>query len=266
MKILAGLLSSLLVVLVLSSCLTLALRQTVLNTTYISNKISSTHLTTDISAALPAVISSKAGDGPDTKQVAAVAQKVLTPQALQTKVDLALTQLNDYLNRSGPTPQLDLRDLAAQAKAQGFELPAEVTTQPFTLKSETAQKIKQGYEIGNKAYFVSLTTTLVLLLILFLICVKEKTYKFLISLFLFSALLQTALFVITKYLPSFIAPKIPQSDVAFRSLQTAAEAFAWSVLSDVGQWFLVFAITFFVLGFVTLGFAAISRIRHKRAV
>ncbi len=263
MKIIAGFLSSLLVPLLLSASLSLVVRKTIMDSGYIGHKIETTQVTTDLSRVLPGLIVKQAGPGVDAKQVQAVVQTVLTPGAIQSKVTDGLSQLNSYLANNGAVPELDLRDLAIQARKSGLDIPDELTTKPLVLPADTGSQLKRIYSLSNQIDMISLVATGVLFLLLFLICVRLKNYKFLVSLFLTNGAFQLVLFVAARYAPMLLLQHMPAVDPAAQELVVIGQKLGFSILGDIASWFGWLAVAFFAIGFVILGLSFVSATRHK---
>ncbi len=265
MKFLVWLLNSILLSSIFALCFTFAMQRTVFSPDYLRDKIQRSGLTVQLSDILPGLLAQQAGKDVPKEDIQRAVKDVLTPQLLQTKVNQAADQFNNYLAKNGALPQLDLKDVAQAAAANGIDIPPEAVAKPIVLPATTGNQMKLVYQKTAQAQMISLLVTLVLFLIIFMICYRTHDYGALTYLFVMSGLMQLLLYLTMKYAPDLVVRFIPTTDPAMQPLVQAFEKFAWSVLADIGWWFAIFAIVFFVLGGVTFVLSLISRTRHKSA-
>jgi hypothetical protein len=168
--------STLLTSLLFATVVGLTADQTVLNTTYIENKLESQNAYSRLSDALSTEISKNSGD-PSMSQDAVASQlkTVLTPEVLQKKIDTTLKQLQAYLQGNGPVPALDVSDLMQQAKQSGLEVQQDKFNKPVTLTATT--KIKKVSDAAKLVSIGTLVATAVLLLGVLAIAIKRRNYK-----------------------------------------------------------------------------------------
>jgi multisubunit Na+/H+ antiporter MnhB subunit len=117
LSLVSKLLAALLVSVITLATITLLFSQTLLNSHYIENKLSTTNSYNRLSDALATEISKQA-DPPDPTLKDKL-KTVLTANVLQQKLTLGLDQLQAYYQGKGPAPSIPVDDLKARALAAG---------------------------------------------------------------------------------------------------------------------------------------------------
>lgn len=134
LSLLSKFLATLLVPVTLTAVVTTVMNQTLLNSQYIEGKLAATNSYQRLSVALSDEIGKKAPDF-GSQQVSTALQSVLTPEALKTKINGALDQMQAYYRgETAQLPTIDLTELGARAQAMGLPVAANSEiTRPIQL-------------------------------------------------------------------------------------------------------------------------------------
>lgn len=261
MQFIASFLAPVATSLMLAACFNFVMQQTVLNTDYIQKQIKEQQVAAELTKILPKVLASQGEMEVDPQVMEQALSMVLSPEALDTKLSEAVSQLDAYLNSGADLPQLDLRDIAEQARANGIEIPEEVTDKPLVLPQDIGDHLRSAHTKSTLAQQYSLIGLIGVLLALFLVAVKTRTYKYLITVFVTSALVQLVLFIGLGFGRDMLLGMI--SDLEPKELAPLAERLATQLSSDMGTWFVRFGSVFAVISAVLIAFSVVSHFRHR---
>ncbi len=122
----------------------------------------STELTREAYAAYPNL--------PDSEQV------LITPEALQLKVQAFLAQFQQYVHGDASAPVLDLRDLVGQSQAAGLPIPADSSlAKPFQLPATGLSSSSLHNFDSTKRQAIILSALLAI--VLGAVCYKRRRYQ-----------------------------------------------------------------------------------------
>lgn len=261
MQFIASFLAPIATSLMLAACFNFIMQQTVLDTDYIQKQIKEQHVAEELTKVLPKVLASQGAMEVDPRAMEQALAMVLSPEAIDAKLSEAVSQLDAYLDDDADLPQLDLRDIAAQARANGIEMPEEVTDKPLVLPQDIGDQLKSAHTKSTMAQQYSLIGLIGVLLALFLVAVKTRTYKYLITVFLTSALVQSALFIGLGFGRDMLLGMA--SDLEPKEFAPLAERLVIQLSGDIGTWFVRFGSVFAVISAVLIAFSAVSHFRHR---
>jgi hypothetical protein len=221
--------------------------QTILNSKYLKQQFTEANGYNRLSTALSAEIAQEAGA--DNPQVAATAQKILTPQVLRQRTDQALDQYQANLKGNGQVPTIDLSDLAAQAQAAGVQIPADsALNQPIKLAPANAAGSKPAQQVDRTK--IALVVAVVLLLVLAFTSWKSKRYttipNALISTGVIIGLIALGILGSQKAIEHFV--KFDFTSNAFASIGNDVVT---SIAKDIGHRYGMIAIILLAVGIVT---------------
>lgn len=225
-------LSSLLVVVLASATVTTVLNQTLLSSHYIEGKLASTDSYNRLSVALTDQIS-KQDSLAANPEVTAKISAVLTPAALQAKINGALDQFQNYYRGDGPPPVIDLTDLAAQAQAAGIPIGEDSgLTKPIPLS--TNSNGKSASKTYGQVGMVSVIASGVLIVALLAISWKRGRYvalpDVLIAVGIFVGLLALAFVLASNMLTNHI-----KLDTASNAFAPIARDLASTIMADLAK-------------------------------
>lgn len=265
MKLLAGLLSSLLVTIVFALSLNWIFFNNVLQADYLMQKVKETNVGTHISQLMLVQFTAGLDDGAEKKQAEKVVSALFAPGYIESKLETVLTDFESFLKQNGATPKITFQELDGEAKKLGITLPQELTSGSISPSDKIAKQLKADYARVQKFESVGIIAASALFLVLFLISIKRREYGALMSFFYFSAFWHVLAYAFFVYGPNSIYGLIPPAPKITAPLVKGAELLIASVFRDIGQQLLVFGAVFLGIGLVVTGFAWISKLRHKPA-
>lgn len=176
LKFLSRLMASLLTTLLFATVVSVTANQTILNTTYIENKLQSQNAYDRLSDALSDEISKNSND-PTVSQTAVAAQlkNILTPAVLQQKIDVTLKQLHDYFHGNGAVPTLDVSDLVQAAQQAGLQVDGNKFSKPVELTAAT--KFKKVSGTAKVVGIGTIAAEVALFLGVLAIAIKRRDYR-----------------------------------------------------------------------------------------
>lgn len=243
---LSRLMSSLLTFLLFLTVVGYTANQTVLNTTYIENKLESQNAYSRLSDALSDEISKNSSD-PAISQDAVSSQlkTILTPDVLKQKIDTTLKQLQAYYKGDGPEPTLDVSDLIKQANQSGLTVDSAKFDKPVTLNGTA--KLKQ---VGQTAKLVGIGTA-VLMALLFLgvlaIAIKRRNYKPLANIVFSLGIMLTTSGLLMLFVPRLFSHFL-KIDAATNPFAALAHDLAVVAMHDFGIRLLIPGVVALLLG------------------
>lgn len=248
MNFLKKLIATLLVLVITATISTYILSGTLLNAHWLESKASSQHLYSSLTHALPATL--VPGASSDATAAQQGLSRLATPNYLQTKVNPFLEQFQDYAQGSGPTPQLDLTDLAAEAQRQGVAIPVDSPLkQP--LRYNAPANLKTAFTWFNLLKLVGPIIGLALLVLLILLHRGWHRFTAITKVCLAAAFSQGLLFLLFKLTPGLLDSLI-KSKADTGPLAPLVVNFFKSVLGDVATNFGKAAIGLVVIGIAFL--------------
>ncbi|MGH7241355.1 MAG: hypothetical protein ACREGB_03610 [Candidatus Saccharimonadales bacterium] len=253
---LSRLMSSLLTSLLFVTVVGVTANQTILNTTYIENKLQSQNAYDRLSDALSDEISKNSND-PAVSQTAVATQlkSILTPDVLRQKIDVTLKQLNDYFHSNGAVPTLDVSDLVQAAQQAGLQVDGDKFSKPVELTAATNFKKVSGP--AKLAGIGAIATEVVLFLGVLAIAIKRRDYRPLANIVFSLGTMLTLAGAVLLFTPQLLN-KVYAANGAFASL---AHDLAIVILRDFGLRLLIPGVTALLLGI--LAKYALHRYRPK---
>lgn len=240
---LSRLMSSLLTSLLFATVVGLTANQTILNTTYIENKLQSQNAYDRLSDALSEEISKNSND-PTVSQTAVAAQlkTILTPDVLHQKIDVTLKQLHDYFRSNGAVPTLDVSDIVQAAQQAGLQVDGDKFSKPIELTPATKFK-----EVSNSAKLLgigAIAAEVVLFLGVLAIAIKRRDYRPLANIVFSLGIMLTLAGASLVFMPQLLN-KVYTAKGAFASL---AHDLAIVTVRDFGLRLLIPGVTALLLG------------------
>lgn len=261
-KFLAGLLVSVLC----SAIITIIMSQTLLSAHYIEGRLTAVNGYNRLSTALTQEVSQEAG-ATNNPEVNAKLQSILTPTALEQKINTALDQLQQFYQGKAPAPTITLNDLATQAQAQGIPVQQTTTlTQPIELAGNGAKTSQTNQTNVAKTFdHIRLTTILTagaLTAALLALSWRRHRYSTLPDVLVGVGVLM-GLIALTFYLSTGLANHYIKFSTTSNAFAELGRDLAENIVRDLGWRFAIIAVVCFVAGLTTRIFAA--RLQAKGA-
>ncbi|HEY1074467.1 MAG TPA: hypothetical protein VGE59_02090 [Patescibacteria group bacterium] len=263
MKIIAGLIASLLVTLVFSVCLSLVMSRTILHGDYLSKELKSAQVYPKLATAAGVLVAHQSEGQITPEAVEALIHKHLPEDIFQARAGTWLTELEKHMKENAAAPAFSLPELTAMAHDLGIDLPKNTIPQSFSLPAQTDEKITQNYQKVARTQQWLYIVAGGLFLLLFLISVTTRSYGSLVYLFFASAALQGLMFAALRFGPNYLVAFIPKGEPGMEPIIESLASVFYKVLSDMAIQFAIIAIVFLVVGFVILGLSLVSHARQE---
>jgi len=256
-KFCASVLGSILLVIVIA----FTLNQTVLKPSYIESQLQHVNAYSELSDGIVTEIAKNNVDsGIPNDELVSKLKMVITPQVVQSKLNLTLTQIQAFYLRGGTVPVIDVSDLVTRAQAVGVPVQDPTLSKPIELT--TLANTKKLADKLKAAQIAVLAAVVVLLGAMIAIAVKRKKYTplavLLITLGVSVCLVGGAVLLAKSQLNTHL--KVDYNTNAFSGV---AHDLANSMASDIAR-------RFFITGGVSLllgvaGFAALKYFAKPRS-
>jgi hypothetical protein len=257
---LSKLIASILVSVLCGAIITMVMGQTLLNAHYIEGRFASINGYSRLSTALSTEVDKQAGVA-DNPLVASQVQKILSPTTLQQKINSALDQIQAYYHGKGPTPVINLNDLASQAQAAGIPLGQNSSlNQPIKLGTSNPTQAKN---IGKTFDHVRLTTillSLVLIALLLILSWERHRYAALPDVLMCVGILM-GMVALIFYLGPSLADHFIKLSTTSNAFTALGRDLAESIAHDLARHFAYIGTGCFVVGLV--GRIVVGRMRKR---
>lgn len=265
MKFLSAVVASLLITVIFSAVMSFVFNRTLLNVDYLKAKADEVHLIEELKQKVPDMIASQSeGSAKEKAAQKAQVEKAIKSINLEGDINSYLSDLAKHYNAGGPNPELNLNDIAKQARSAGLEVPADV--KPVSIPNQLDSQIKTVTATSQKTQTLSLVSAGILFLVLLLICLKEHSYGSMVYVCLMSALSFGVIAFLFKVEPTNFFKSFTPGDEAVQQFMPVIEKLVKSIAADLGQQFLWFTVGFGIATAVFAGFAIVSRTRRKSGV
>lgn len=245
LKILSKFLSGLLVLALLLLIVNWVTGQTVLSSSYLKGELKDADAYSRLSGAFSSEVAKQASI--QDPQLAATIQDVITPEAVQERVDPALEQFEGYLKGEDEPPQIDVADLVTQLQTAG--VPVGDTTE----LSEPIQLVPQQQEAtpltknAGSTKALSAAVAVLLLAALAFLSWKTKRYTTLPNVAIVCGVLLGLLALFMLFIPDVLdnVVKFGGNSNTFSSI---AADLAKNISHDLGVRYGIISLVLLVLG------------------
>lgn len=245
-NILSKFLASLLVVVTLGMVASLIISQTIMNSEYMKQQLKDADVYARLSTALSSQIITDSNVAA-TPELTASVEDVITPEALQAKIDPTLEQAEAYYKGEGSPPQIEVADFVSQLQAAGVPIEANAeTTEPIVLGPSNQQK-KPITSNVNGVRTISIVCAIVLLVALALISWKSQRYKILPNVAIVCGVL-LGIFGGLLLLGRGAADRFVHIEEGSNNYGEIAQDLAGAISHDIGMRYVIIAVTLLVIG------------------
>lgn len=263
MKVLASLIASILIVLVLSSCMTLVFSRTLLNGEYLSRELKSIEVYPRLTTVAGMLVAQQSKGQIPASFVENLIRKHLPEATFESRASAWLIAMETHLNKGGVAPEFALPELSPMLRDLSMNVSSATLPQTFSLPNDIDKNIVQTYQLFQQVQIWLYMLTGGLFLALFMISVKTRRYGDLVYLLMTSALLQGVLFAAFRYAPQYVIAFIPKGNVSMQPIIDSLVAILYKLLAEVSIQFAVIAAVFLVLGIIVWGLSLVSSARKK---
>lgn len=257
MKFITSIVASLAISALVSFLVTFAFTRTLMNATYLSSQADKAGLYNEVTVLLPKALAGENASQTQINQAAAM----VDPTKVKSALDQFLHDMEKFLKDNGAPPEIAVAQFVSSDGGNG--LSSEIINQKIKFPEESAAGVKSGIRAITQGEKIGLYGTILLLLVLILLCVKQHNYKPLIGVFMMSALFTAASYYIIRFGATLASEKLKQLPDGFQGVSLAGQTAIKNISADISQKFLTYTIVLLVLASLLIIVNIISYFRHR---
>jgi hypothetical protein len=241
----------------------LVIDHTLLNAKYLESEAKKANTYQRVSSALPADLT-KDSSG-DRAQAEAAVSQLVTPQLVQAKLTQSLNEVQAYYTGNGPAPTIDLRDVVAEARAAGLDIPADSgLNKPIVLTDKQGKAKALANQFKNSRLVTELGVIVLIALLLFLSWERHR-YLVLPDILISSGVIIAIVSGAFLFLPNIIE-KYAHIDTVSNTYVQIGRDLANRLAHDEGWIFAAVAVVLLVIGIAgRLGLGMMKKNNGKAA-
>ncbi len=200
MGFLRKILGSLVVAAILSASIAYVVDGRFLNFKYVETKANASQFYPELARMLPQVVAPQGGDSKLADEALA---NVFNADVLQVRLGDFMDQLQAYYRQDGPTPTLDMRDIAIQARSAGLVVPPDTgLDKPIVFNDPTG--LKAQYKNAHATMIYGPIIAIILLIVMMVTLPAPARYRSAGKTLVVAALSVGILWGVAQFLPSLI--------------------------------------------------------------